>query len=386
MHKQKEKNVRNITIYGACAFDNPFIMMNLIEIPDLSKTRGIDFKLFDRSWGHSEKCKQLLRDDAEFINDQRVFGARDIAHVAKDEREAIEDCDVLIYIENCSKQHEEDEDTWLNRCYRNMLQLSDTINRYAKRTLLIIMNNPGPSCFMASCLVDTCTKIKLSNIVAVTAHEGLPFVRLVSEKTGVPICKMSAPAVWGFVGIHSFVDSRNIVFKADMLRPYERALKAPPGSTLALGTIQSELRKISYMLTEDENGLNKEVENRKTTIEKRLERPPMLGRNRALVSLLKLWFAPHRPDEIISLGVCSDHSFHIPAGVVFSQPVMLNQKGKWSPYSRFPLISDFAKKEIEKSIDVSNRILDKFNIFKSKEDDVLQYKLYDYPVGLAEEG
>nr|CAH7743685.1 unnamed protein product [Callosobruchus chinensis] len=210
-----------------------------------------------------------------------------------------------------------------------MLQLADTINRVAKRTLLIILNNPGPACFMATCLVDTCTKIKLSNIVAVTAHKGLPFVRLVSEKTGVPVSKMSAPPVWGFVGLHYFVDSRNIVFKADMLR------------------------KISYMLTADEEELTKEVENRKTTIEMRLERPTTIGNIRALISLIRLWFSPKRSDKIIR---------------------------KWAPYSKFPLISDDTRKHIEQSIEVSNRVLDKFNIFKAKEEDILQYKLYDYSV------
>nr|CAI5868001.1 unnamed protein product [Callosobruchus analis] len=238
----------------------------------------------------------------------------------------------------------------------------------------------GANCFMATCLVDTCTKIKLSNIVAVTAHKGLPFVRLVSEKTGVPVSKMSGPPVWGFVGLHYFVDSRNIVFKADMLRPYERALKAPAGSTLALGTIKSELRKISYMLTAEGEELAKEVKNRKTTIERRLDGPTTIGNVRALISLIRLWFAPKRSDEIICLGVCSDHSFQIPAGVVFSQPVMLNQRGKWAPYSKFPLMSDDTRKHIEQSIEESNRVLDKFNIFKAKEEDTSQYKLYDYPV------
>ncbi|VEN59347.1 unnamed protein product [Callosobruchus maculatus] len=378
--RQKEKDVRNITIYGPGSFENNFLLSELVDVPNLSKSRGVHFKLFNQHCAHSEKHRELLEDNAEYINELRKFGAHDIATIAKDERDAIEDCDVFIYLENCTKQSDEDEDTWLDRCYKKMLQLADTINRVAKRTLLIILANPGPTCFMATCLVDTCTKIKLSNIVAVSAHKGLPYVRLVSEKTGVPACKMSAPPVWGFVGLHCFVDSRNIVFKADMLRPYERALRAPPGSTLALGTIKSELRKISYMLTTEEDELAREVENRKTTIEMRLERPTMIGNIRALVSLIRLWFAPKRSDEIICLGVCSDHSFQIPAGVVFSQPVMLDEKGKWTPYSKFPLMSDDTRKHIEESIEVSNRVLDKFNIFKAKEEDTLQYKLYDYSV------
>nr|CAH7746176.1 unnamed protein product [Callosobruchus chinensis] len=380
-HKHKEKDVRNITVFGRGCLENNFLLTELLQVPGLSKSRGIHFKLFDGHCVDSEKYKELLQDNAEYINEQRIFGSRDIVTIAKDEIDAVEDCDVLIYLENCSKRIAITSVTIL---IPQLLQKDAATRRHdqsrGQKDPADNPEQPGPRLFHGHLSRGHLYQDQAVEHRGGDRAQGPAFRSAGLRKDGSAGQQDERSPVWGFVGLHYFVDSRNIVFKADMLRPYERALKAPPGSTLALGTIKSELRKISYMLTADEEELTKKVENRKTTIEMRLERPTTIGNIRALISLIRLWFSPKRSDEIISLGVCSDHSFQIPAGVVFSQPVMLDQRGKWAPYSKFPLISDDTRKHIEQSIKVSNRVLDKFNIFKAKEEDILQYKLYDYSV------
>lgn len=50
-----------------------------------------------------------------------------------------------------------------------------------------------------------------------------------------------------------------------------------------------------------------------------------LPKVRALIDLLQEWYAVNYSDNIISLGIYSDGSFELPTGIVFSQPVKLNE-------------------------------------------------------------
>ncbi|KAJ8973898.1 hypothetical protein NQ317_018853 [Molorchus minor] len=95
-----------------------------------------------------------------------------------------------------------------------------------------------------------------------------------------------------------------------------------------------------------------------------LHRPPTLAKIRALTSLLRLWYAPERSDDIICLGVCSNGSFGTPPGVVFSQPVMLDEKSKWMPFSKFPLKDDSSESAIKSCIASTKDILEAFGLLK----------------------
>lgn len=72
---------------------------------------------------------------------------------------------------------------------------------------------------MATCLVEFCTTVRPSEIVVVAADEGLSYINVISQKTGIPVSKICGPPVWGFIGMHSFVDEAQTVLKADVYRP-----------------------------------------------------------------------------------------------------------------------------------------------------------------------
>lgn len=103
-----------------------------------------------------------------------------------------------------------------------MTTLADIINMYGKRELRIIFCNSGPICFMATCMIEYCTVLIPSNIIALTSHRGLSILSIISEMTGIPVSEINGPPVWGFIGINEYIDESNIIFKAHIYRPYKR--------------------------------------------------------------------------------------------------------------------------------------------------------------------
>lgn len=364
----KEAEVTVICILGASDPQTPFLIEELINMECLRKLKGIEFKLSDAQAYDNNTKYLFILDCAKAFNRRRIFGTQNIISIVDNEADAIENCDILIHVEDFSKHETESSDQWLGRCYTQMTILADHINCFAKRSLFVILNNHGPVCFMATCLIEYCTRIQLSNIVAVSADEGLPMVNLVSEKTGIPKDKLGAPPVWGFIGMNSFVDTSHIVCKADICKPYERAAMSTDGSTIPLGEIRRELRLLLYWVPNNNSYYTDVIRERRNMIKLKLSRPHIRSKQRALCTLLKLWFSTDPSDEIISLGVCSNGTFNIPIGIVFSQPVMLNEQHKWIPYSNFPLMNDFTYKKVGQCFDNIRDILVKYGFSRDQQE------------------
>lgn len=142
-----------------------------------------------------------------------------------------------------------------------MLLYADAINAFAKRNMKIVLVGDGPSCFNATVLVETCTRIRIANIVAVTSDVGLSHLKDVSEQTGIAVKHLGAPPVWGFVGINQYVDLDSIIHYSEVYIPYTRALRAVKDSTLPPGKMKPELRFVAYLLENNEEKL-KEVQKR----------------------------------------------------------------------------------------------------------------------------
>ncbi|KAJ8921872.1 hypothetical protein NQ315_008505, partial [Exocentrus adspersus] len=359
---ERINHVRVVGIIGASERIVTLLLNELFEIPNFRR-EGVIVKLYDER-AYEERKRKTMEDVADYFNNHSVFGAQTVFIVDK-LKGTIDHCDLLLIVEDfrpCAKwQPGQDENYALEKCFANMNYLAEGIAVSKPQNLRIIVAGQGPTCFLATCLVEFCATVRLSDIVVVAADEGLSYLSALAEKTEIPVHKISAPPVWGFIGMKSFVDLRHTVFKADVYRPNERSLTAPHGSTLPLGTIKSELRLMSHLIP-DQNEIERIVDERKKKIMKTLEHPPLFSKIRAIISLLKLWYAEEPSDEIISLGVCSNGSFGIPPGVVFSQPVKLNAKGKWVPYSQFPLMDDRTVNEIANCVESTTQTLRQFGL------------------------
>lgn len=140
-----------------------------------------------------------------------------------------------------------------------MLYYADEINAHGKKSLRVVLTDCEPICFCATVLVESCTKIRISNIVAVTSNVGLSYLSTVSKHTGVPVEKLGGPPVWGFIGINQFVDVESIIKYSEVYYPYARSITIPGDSTLPKGKLTPELRYLSYLIKDSER-LNAEAE------------------------------------------------------------------------------------------------------------------------------
>ncbi|XP_050509687.1 putative malate dehydrogenase 1B [Diabrotica virgifera virgifera] len=387
------QDVQVIAILGASSPITSFLILELVEIKSLWKSQGIIFKLYDYHQTTDGKKLEITTEYVMYLNSLKRFGKHEMVYLCEHLKEVIQDADIVIDLEDFLKHDVETEAMFLNRCSYRMRMFAELLNHVAKRSVKVIMATSGPVCFMTSCIVATCRRKKLSNIVAVTADKAFPYITSVSKNTGVPVDRISAPAVWGFVGMNQFVDVRNIVYKAEMYRPFKRSLTAPKDTSLPLGTVHTEIRIMSYML-KSVTDISDEVEEHNKRMFAKIHRPPIYSKVRATVSLLKLWSASEIGDEIISLGVASNGSFNIPKGIVFSQPVKLDHNRKWIPYSKFPLMNDVSRSEIKKCYTSIHSTLVRFGLLENAqaaqsqfdtEEEYDAYERYLQGVGVAEE-
>lgn len=354
-----EENEMVIAILGVCK-QTPILILELLNLKFSHNQRQVTIKLFD-TLGNRDTFRSTLM---EVLQSDDLYETKRVKIVHNIET-ALKCCEILIYMYNLSTKTGETECEWLYRVSCRMQLLSGNINNFANRNMRIILNCHGPSCFMASVLLEYCTQLRPSNIVVVTADKGLSMLNILSDITGIRKAQLSAPPVWGFIGINSYIDEKNTVFKSTMNRPYERALTAPRGATLPLGTVKYELRLLSCLLADiDHDYIKREVEQRNEKA-KILEYKIGLPKVRALISLLQEWYADNYSDNIISLGIYSDGSFGLPTGIVFSQPVKLNEKGEWVPYAKFPIINDDTQQRISKCATEANKICQNFIISHS---------------------
>lgn len=133
-----------------------------------------------------------------------------------------------------------------------MLLYADEINAFAKRSMKVVLVDDGPVCFNATVLVETCTRIRIANIVAVTSDIGLNYLNDVSKQTGIAIKHLGGPPVWGFIGVNQYVDLDHIIHYSEVYVPYARAVQGVKDSTLPSGKMKPELRFIAYLLQDNE--------------------------------------------------------------------------------------------------------------------------------------
>ncbi|XP_030754056.1 putative malate dehydrogenase 1B [Sitophilus oryzae] len=349
-----------ICIFGALHPLVPLLIGELGNITQLRENNGLHLKLYETGLSENLDVKYLEK----LIENYEACGITDKSYeieIAGDEEEAIIYTDLLIYLENVTKLDWESQEIYLNRCRDRMEDLAYTINIKGKRSLRIIFCNDDPVCFLATLLVEYCTSMSPANIVALTADRGLPVIRAVSEMTGVPVSKIGAPPVWGFVGFNEYIDDENILFKANVYRPYARALTSPEGSTLPQGIVYQELRLMSYLLPDMHNTIIETVKERNKNVEKNLPHQPCFVKLTSLMSFLKIWYSKEITDEIVSLGICSNGSYEITPGIVFSQPAIQDKKRRWIPFQNFSLMNSDTVIEIKQLLKGATDILEKID-------------------------
>ncbi|EFA05309.2 putative malate dehydrogenase 1B [Tribolium castaneum] len=332
---KQECQVHTISIIG-CS-NSSVLQPHIYELQqcfDEGQETLLEIKLYDQRLDDPDE-EDVMLEVIDEIRDTLKCVPQNL-HIVLSQEEAISNCDLLIIVQDYSRKSGEDIDLWLDRCRKSMVLLADDVNHFAKRSLRIVLNHHGPVCFNASVLMEYCTTIRLTNIVAVTTDEAISIISQMAEKVNEYVENFWCPPVWGFCGLMSYIPIQATCIKTNVYRPFKRALKAKATSKLPKGVIQPEIRFLEHLIkTEDD--LYEEIENRKEKEKKLLGREPILPKVRALGSLLKRWYAKEINDDIISLGIYSKGTFGFPRGICVSQPVLLNENRVWTPIPNLPL-------------------------------------------------
>ncbi|XP_076232982.1 putative malate dehydrogenase 1B [Calliopsis andreniformis] len=346
---------RRILVLGAgrsMCFD---LIPQLIMLKELWLTHGTVINLYDEP-GCYFKLKRIFKDA------KAIGGGLNAVNILEDVSEGLKDCDILIHLDSLSREDHEGTDSWLQRNYTSIEELSTQINQYAPSHMKVIFCSMGLVCFYVNIMHELVKKLPKTNIIAVSSHYGLELIYAFVNSLGLTLRNFGCPPVWGYLGINQFVDVHHMIQKHDIYQLNKRALKANENA-LPLAIQRSELRWFFYM-AHDKNPY-KDHFRRKALSQYQVGRSEDFQTCRAICDLLKLWYTEHGNigDEIISLGIASDGSFGIPKGVVFSQPVYLkvlkDQSRIWVPFTDFPMPNmpiPIFQNFIETAVMINNKI------------------------------
>ncbi|KAK9721110.1 hypothetical protein QE152_g21695 [Popillia japonica] len=346
-------SVRIITVMGVIDPYVQCLLPHLLKIKGLDGRNGILLRLFDLDLDQDDLREYLL----ELMDNLAVLTTH--VYLVATFEQALDNCDLFLYLGDNTTGTIEDKGCWYIKNTYVGHMIADNINTYAKKTIKVVFAGlQTPNCFIATTVCQNCTRIKLPNVIAITADLGDCPLNIVARECNIPLNELGAPPVWG-ISEYSFVDVGSIIKKCETRRPYLRAVRTTGGSTLPLGRITSELRYIKY-LTDDMRDLMGKVGNIRKSAQEQLGRPTTYSKVSATIKALQIWFSNKSSDEIISLGVLSNGCFGFPTGVIVSQPAIFNGK-TWAPFQDFP-IQEYAKKEIEKLITPIFGVYEDFDI------------------------
>ncbi|XP_043249721.1 putative malate dehydrogenase 1B [Colletes gigas] len=326
---------RRIMIIGAGRSMCPDLVSELIMTKELWLTHGVVINLYDEP-GCFFKLRRILKDS------EGIGGGLNAVKVLDNIPDGLNDCDTLIYLDTLSREEFERTDSWLQRNYTCIKELSMQINQYAPLHMKVIFCSMGPTCFYVNIMHELVKKLPKTNIVAVSSHYGLELVYPFVSSLGFTLRNFGCPPVWGYLGINQFVDVHHMIQKCDIYRPNKRAIDSNENVTLPVGVQRSELRWFFYLAQDKIDPYENHYE-RKSLLQYQVGRSEDFQKCRAICDLLKLWYSKEEyiGDEIISLGISSDGSFGIPKGLAFSQPVYLKVSGDhsrvWTPFTDFPM-------------------------------------------------
>ncbi|XP_071571619.1 LOW QUALITY PROTEIN: putative malate dehydrogenase 1B [Temnothorax nylanderi] len=339
---ETENEYRRVTIVGAGRSLCLDLIPQLMTVKELHLSRGIVLSLYDEP----ENLSKLERITNDIKN---VDESSNAITIIQDVSNGLRDCDILIFLEDITREECEEHDNWYQRNYDRMKTLSQQINEYASCHIKIVFCFTGAACLCATILRNLVAKLPETSIVVVSAQYGLEVIGDITESLGTDRRDFGCPPVWGFLGavsdylcVSQFVDVCHMVQKCNAysLRNGDTLEAKESVTSKLLGVEQAEL-KWFCAFKDNENLYEDYLRRRVTTQHQANPQKENLRKCRAICDLLKLWYKESVGDEIIALGISSDGSFGIPSGIVFSQPACLKISDDgtrvWVPCDDFPL-------------------------------------------------
>uniref|UniRef100_A0A158QL57 Malate dehydrogenase n=1 Tax=Haemonchus placei TaxID=6290 RepID=A0A158QL57_HAEPC len=198
---------------------------------------------------------------------------------------------------------------------------------YAKASTKVIIVVANPANTMALiCSKYAAPKISARNISAMTRLDHNRAIALLAMKAGVSIGNVKNVIIWGNHSDTQYPDVRHAVITKG--EKDVDAYSAINDSEFLQGPFISAIQKRGAVI----------IQKRKLS--------SAMSAAKAACDQVRDWHFGTRPGEWVSMAVCSDGSYGVPEGLMFSFPVVIDGETKEWEIVRGLSLDDFARKKI----------------------------------------
>lgn len=267
---------------------NQPIALHLLDIPVMmTALNGVKLELEDCSL---PLLKQVIATDQEAV--------------------AFKDLDVAILAGSMPRREGMERKDLLAANVRIFKSQGAALNTYAKKTVkvLVVGNPANTNCLIAS---KNAPSIPIEQFSCLTRLDHNRAKGQVALKLGLTADKIKNVIIWGNHSSTQFPDVRH-----------------------ATATLDNGSTKPVFEAINDDNWIKNEfipiVQKRGAAIIAARKLSSAMSAAKAICDHVRNWWFGTESDEWISMGVISDGSYGIEKGLVYSFPVKIDAKGKWS--------------------------------------------------------
>ncbi|RZF46724.1 hypothetical protein LSTR_LSTR002587 [Laodelphax striatellus] len=337
--KATEK-VRKITIYGARNPASSLLIMELLQCDLLYDKNGLEIRVYDPR-ARTLNYLQALVWDMEGIDCSNIHKRQVV--LAETSEVALNNTELVVVMLESKRKENENFDSWLMRNYQLMAEVAGDIDKYCISSPRVMVTCIKLLCFNVHALIAHSKTLEAGKVIACTNYLGLEVMHYLSTATKIPIKEIFAPPVWGYIGLNQLVDTchtkRNYSLWEITAKPGEKTHEGDGDVKNKSGEVRTppppiinEERDLCFRSLLFEYIWRWVGEHKRTTRDI-YGCDPYMSQVNSVIEIINMWFdGDKRPKvEVISAGILSTGSYGIPRGIVFSQPVFL-EEGHWKPF------------------------------------------------------
>ncbi len=251
-------------------------------------------------------------DDCAFPLLKKVF-------LSSDPKQVFKDVDWALLVGSVPRKAGMERKDLLKINGKVFVEQGEALDESAKKTckVLVVGNPCNTNAYIAK---STCKNIPEENFFAMTMLDQNRAVAQLAEKAGVDVSDVKNLAVWGNHSATQYPDFSNAIIKEN--------------------SVEDVISDQQWLKT----GFIETVQKRGAAIIQARGKSSAASAANAVIDTVKNLITPTIQGEWFSVGVCSDGSYDIPKGLIFSFPVQSDGE-KWNVVQKITLDS-FAREKI----------------------------------------
>jgi len=219
---------------------------------------------------------------------------------------AFKDVDAVILVGSFPRKQGMERADLLNKNASIFEAQGKVLNQHASRNVkvLVVGNPANTNCLICSHFAPSIPRENFSALTRLDQHRAQAQI---AAKAGVAVGQVKNVVIWGNHSATQYPDASNAVIMTDS------------GTRSVPKVVDKNFLQTDFIKT---------VQQRGAAVIAARGSSSALSAARAITAHMRDWWLGTRPGEWVSMGVVSDGSYGVPAGLVFSYPVTISN-GKW---------------------------------------------------------